>query len=267
VYYVRRHQKIKGPLTTGKLHELHADGRLRGSDEIAEYRDGPWQPVAELAPQLLGVEIPADDNPVARRPPTAGSRADRRAAGDEKIPWEILNSSAVRIGIAVTIGALVLLVLFLTSPGEPEPVEPAVVVQPPPVKQAEPPAAAAAVDQQQPDTDAVERQAIERLLKDFYNAASWRQRYRFVVQDEAIEQLVERAYSGGADFGSGIQKRVEITRIPDENTLRVFRDRPRPICVELKIDRRPTTVFVVYGGVTEGWRIDWQKSFDTWLGR
>lgn len=273
MYYVRRKQKIKGPLTVAKLHELHADGRLRGSDEIGEYREGPWQPVAEAAPDLLGFEIPIDAEPTrsTRRSRPRAAAAEGRV-GDAGISWEIVNSSPVRVGAALAIGALVLFVLFITSSGEPEP-QPVVVQPEPAAEKAVKPAAAertteeAAADQLAADREGAERQAIERLLHDFYNAASWRQRYRFVVQDEAVKPVLQQTYSGGADFGSGLQKRIEITKIPDENTLATFRKRPRSLPVELRVDRRPTTVFVIHGGLTEGWRIDWKKSFDTWVGR
>jgi len=269
VYYVRRKKKIKGPLTVAKLHRLHDDGRLRGSDEIAEDRDGPWQLVADAAADLLGLEIPiVDESPPRpfRQPPSVRGRDD-----DEKTPWDVLNSSPVRIGAALAIAATILLVLFLTSSGEPEAVP--VAQQPAAALPANPePARPAAVQPVEPKqklpqpaaVGATERQAIERLLTNFYNAPSWKQRYACVVADDPQAKLIEQLYKAGR--GRGV-KSVAITKLPSGQELKASRDAGAEICVELQVDERPTAVFVVYE-VLDGWKIEWTKTLEElWLGK
>lgn len=42
-YYIRRDEKVMGPYSIGKLRKSEMAGHIRGSDELGESRDGPWQ--------------------------------------------------------------------------------------------------------------------------------------------------------------------------------------------------------------------------------
>jgi len=54
VYFVRRGDRIKGPLSPEKLRGLRADGRLRRRDEIAPSPAGPWSRLADCYEEVLG---------------------------------------------------------------------------------------------------------------------------------------------------------------------------------------------------------------------
>lgn len=55
MYFVRRGDQIKGPLSQDRLRRLHDESRLSRRDEIATTPEGPWRRFAECSAEVLGV--------------------------------------------------------------------------------------------------------------------------------------------------------------------------------------------------------------------
>ena len=49
-YFVRRGEKVLGPMTGEQVVGLAKSGKVRATDEIATDKNGPWQPTTALAP-------------------------------------------------------------------------------------------------------------------------------------------------------------------------------------------------------------------------
>lgn len=62
MYYVRRHGRIKGPLTREKLRSLRRERRLRMRDEVSQTPDGPWRTLRDVRGEVLdGDQSPLSD--------------------------------------------------------------------------------------------------------------------------------------------------------------------------------------------------------------
>ena len=92
MYYMRRHGRVKGPLSREKLVALQQEDRLRMRDEIGPTEDGPWQRLIDVYDEVFGDESttayadnPADDefwtgDPPAGKPAARGSLKGKPAA-------------------------------------------------------------------------------------------------------------------------------------------------------------------------------------------
>jgi hypothetical protein len=49
-YFVRRGEKVFGPVTGEQVVGLAKSGKVRATDEIATDKNGPWQPTTALVP-------------------------------------------------------------------------------------------------------------------------------------------------------------------------------------------------------------------------
>ena len=49
-FFVRRGEKVFGPVTGEQIVGLAKSGKVRATDEIATDKNGPWQPTTALAP-------------------------------------------------------------------------------------------------------------------------------------------------------------------------------------------------------------------------
>jgi len=85
MYYVRRDDRIKGPLTREKLRALRQERRLRMRDEVSRSADGPWRPFRDFREEVLdgNDRVPQIDSGIWKDDPVPMPAADEEGAEGE----------------------------------------------------------------------------------------------------------------------------------------------------------------------------------------
>jgi TM2 domain-containing membrane protein YozV len=78
-WYIRRGEKVVGPVDTDKLKELVAVGRLVPTDQLAKDAAGPWTPAARTS---LFAKAPATNIAVAQSKPLAKQQSQPPVVGN-----------------------------------------------------------------------------------------------------------------------------------------------------------------------------------------
>ena len=69
IWFVRGGGKVYGPLDSGKLKQLVADGKIDQTTEVAQNQNGPWVPAGKVKGLFVQPPIPANPAP----PPSAAA--------------------------------------------------------------------------------------------------------------------------------------------------------------------------------------------------
>jgi len=87
-YFVRRGEKVFGPVTGEQVVGLAKSGKVRATDEIATDKNGPWQPITALAPlkAVLGQTKVGPLGPTAADPLGIGPQYQVVEESEEGVP-------------------------------------------------------------------------------------------------------------------------------------------------------------------------------------
>ena len=98
-YFVRRGEKVFGPVTGEQVVGLAKSGKVRATDEIATDKNGPWQPITALAPlkAVFGQTKVGPLGPPAADPLGIGPQQQAVVEGEEGVP---LGKSNFDLGLA-----------------------------------------------------------------------------------------------------------------------------------------------------------------------
>lgn len=97
-YFIKRNDKIRGPVSGERLRELHAEGKLKDNDLVSIRNDGGWKPLADL----VGL---SNQGQVSR--PTPKTKSNR---GSRKWMWAL---------VAVFASLVTLVILQFATPDSP----------------------------------------------------------------------------------------------------------------------------------------------------
>jgi len=87
-YFVRRGEKVLGPMTGEQVVGLAKSGKVLATDEIATDKNGPWQPTTALAPlkAALGRTNVGPLGPTAADPLGIGPQQQAAEEASEDLP-------------------------------------------------------------------------------------------------------------------------------------------------------------------------------------
>ena len=102
--YIRRGEKIVGPVDAQKLRELAATGRLLPTDELAKDVAGPWHPAGST--NLFASSLPAKVEPPTVLAPLPPVVAEDAPQGRTAAQTSLLVFAAVGKGMLATGGAV-----------------------------------------------------------------------------------------------------------------------------------------------------------------
>lgn len=304
-YFVRRNDRVKGPLAVQKLRDLWDADRLRLRDEIAESADGPWSPLAHVYDELFGDGGDADDGSAfdddLMAPPTK-PRPRRTAAGGAAAPLQTADMSLVKRlkpwqwaaagGAAGMVALLAIVAGVVLSPtvsvqhdGEdepaasirPEPPRPA----PKPARPRRPAAVAPAAGTASAPADAPPAAASAPEVPLAAEPA--------MVDHEASIKATLAAYYAAGDWEEryrtvvpddaakqamrGLYQDVDwvsvewsVVKMPAADELAAAAGEGRRVRVDTLTNGNPHVIFLVF---TQGrWRVDWLQSLNTlWLSK
>ena len=103
-YFLRRGDRVQGPIPAAKIRPLHAAGRIRSSDEIATSADGPWRRYSEVYQSLLKSLAAEPASSQSAGPATGKPSSPKRNAAKKKKSTRTATKRRTSTAAAATTG-------------------------------------------------------------------------------------------------------------------------------------------------------------------